>query len=87
MRLPFSDFIYNLNGYYLFTILMGFNIFHLVIYLLNLFSYISYDKMVLCIIWMVAYFLFYLVRKENNKIRYIIFVLRNYNIKIDVKKN
>jgi len=50
MRLAFSDFIYNLNRYYIFTILMGFNIFHLVIYLLNLSSDISYDKLVLCII-------------------------------------
>jgi len=50
MRLAFSDFIYNLNCYYIFTVLMAFNIFHLVIYLLNLSSDISYDKLVLCFI-------------------------------------
>jgi len=86
MRLAFSDFIYNLNCYYIFTVLMAFNIFHLVIYLLNLSSDISYDKLVLCFIWMVAYFLFYLFIKENNKIRYIILAIRNYNIIIDVVK-
>jgi len=36
MGLAFSYFIYKLNRYYFFTILMGFNIFHLVISLLNL---------------------------------------------------
>jgi len=35
---------------------------------------------------MVAYFLFYLFIKENNKIRYIILAIRNYNIIIDVVK-
>ena len=35
---------------------------------------------------MVAFFLFYLLRKENNKIRSFILVIRNYNIIIDVIK-